>query len=128
MSWTDRQKQWYQDNLERERQKRREYSTKFRREYPERKLLRAAKDRAKISGVDCTITLDDIIIPARCPILGKPLEAKTRYAPSLDRIDPALGYIPGNVWVVSRKANVMKNDATLEELEEFARWVNKLKN
>ena len=29
---------------------------------------------------------------------------------------PELGYIKGNVWVISNKANRIKNNATLEEL------------
>jgi hypothetical protein len=36
---------------------------------------------------------------------------------SLDRIDSNKGYVKGNVWVISRRANVIKNNATLEELE-----------
>lgn len=38
-------------------------------------------------------------------------------SPTIDRINPKLGYIKGNVWVISNKANRFKNDATLEELE-----------
>ena len=36
---------------------------------------------------------------------------------SLDCIIPELGYVPGNVAVISRRANTIKNDATIEELE-----------
>ena len=37
--------------------------------------------------------------------------------PSLDRIDGAKGYVKGNVRVISHRANMLKNDATIEELE-----------
>jgi hypothetical protein len=44
---------------------------------------------------------------------------------SLDRIDPNLGYIKGNVEFVCYCINVMKNDFTKEETLEF---VKKIKN
>lgn len=40
-------------------------------------------------------------------------------SPSLDRIDNRMGYVPGNVWVISWKANRMKSDASMEELRVF---------
>jgi UDP-N-acetylenolpyruvoylglucosamine reductase len=46
-------------------------------------------------------------------------------APSLDRIDSARGYVPGNVQVVSHKANTMKSNASTEELIAFSEWVQK---
>ena len=36
---------------------------------------------------------------------------------SLDRIEPARGYTPDNVWVISWRANHIKADASLGELE-----------
>lgn len=42
---------------------------------------------------------------------------------SIDRIFPHLGYVKNNIQVISHKANRMKNSATLDELELFARWV-----
>ena len=44
-------------------------------------------------------------------------------SPSLDRIIPELGYVPGNVQVISHQANTMKSNATLKELKAFAAWV-----
>lgn len=39
---------------------------------------------------------------------------------SLDRIDPNKGYIKGNIWVISLRANRIKNDATVSELRMIA--------
>ena len=49
-------------------------------------------------------------------------------SPALDRIDNTKGYIRGNVWVISHRANQMKVDANIEELKLFAEWVMTLKN
>lgn len=55
-----------------------------------------------------------------CPVLGVPLvDGNT----SIDRIDPSKGYVPGNLQIISSKANRMKNNATVEELRRFAEWV-----
>lgn len=83
-----------------------------------------AKRRAKSKGIEFNIEESDITIPEFCPVLKVKLESGTRHPPSLDRIDNSKGYIKGNVWVISRKANTMKNDATAEELKEFANWIN----
>ena len=90
-----------------------------------KRLVNAARQRAKNKGLEFDITHEDVVIPEVCPILNKPLERFTPYAPSIDRIDPAKGYIKGNVWIISRRANLMKNDGTYEDLQEFAEWVIK---
>jgi len=65
-------------------------------------------------------------LPEKCPVLGIPLvygmnSRENRFAsPSLDRINSALGYIPGNVVVVSWRANSLKKDATPTELRALA--------
>jgi hypothetical protein len=75
-------------------------------------LWNAAKSRAKEKGREFKIELTDIVIPAVCPVLGVPMER-----PSLDRIDSSKGYVKGNVRVISHRANMLKNNATIEELE-----------
>lgn len=97
-----------------------------RRPYtPDRKLasimLASAKYRAKRDGCPFSITLDDIVIPQFCPILGHPLEKSTEgraklTSPSLDKVIPALGYVPGNVRVISVEANRLKDANTVETL------------
>jgi hypothetical protein len=64
-----------------------------------------------------------IVIPAVCPVLGIPIvlgEQRSENSPSLDRITPKLGYVPGNVRVISDKANRLKGDRTLGELQQTA--------
>lgn len=40
----------------------------------------------------------------------------------LDRISPELGYIVGNVQIISLLANTMKNEANASEMRQFAEW------
>ena len=41
-------------------------------------------------------------------------------SPSLDKIVPELGYVPGNITIVSSKANRLKSQQSPEELLAFA--------
>jgi|SRR5579862_6946461 len=88
-------------------------------------MVATARESSKARGLDFAITKADVRIPSRCPVLGIPLDpsAAPRSAnlPSLDRIDPRLGYVPGNVWVISWRANMLKHNATLEDLEALVR-------
>lgn len=89
---------------------------------PKQMMLNAARERAKAGGYSCTITTADIVIPDRCPLLDIKLQHSRgsgtvqHGSPSLDKIKPELGYVPGNVWVISHRANQIKNDASLAEL------------
>ncbi len=84
-------------------------------------MFRRARKRAAEKGVSFSLRLSDISIPEVCPVLGTALYLGTLSdkdnSPSLDRINPAVGYEPGNVWVISYRANRIKNDATLAELK-----------
>jgi hypothetical protein len=63
-----------------------------------------------------------------CPVLGIPLfrnrgaKGQGPNSPSLDRIVPQLGYIKGNVIVMSSLANRIKNDSTPEQVMAVAKW------
>jgi hypothetical protein len=87
-------------------------------------MVRLARYRAKRDGTAFTITARDITVPTHCPVLGLPLFAGQGRAcpnsPSLDRIIPDLGYVPGNVVVVSQRVNVLKRDATIAEMRAIA--------
>ena len=92
-------------------------------------LFRWARYRASKSGVEFTITEDDINIPMYCPILDIKLSQGDKVAAlnsaTLDRIDNTKGYTPNNVWVISNMANMMKSNATNSDLLKFSEWVEK---
>ena len=98
---------------------------------PSSYLLNGIRNRSKEEGLPFDLVLEDIAIPEICPILGIKLyrntggNKPTGNSPSVDRVIPSLGYIKGNVQVISQRANIMKNDANPEELLKFAEWVNK---
>lgn len=102
------------------RDKIRAASKKTRELHPARLLFNRAKIRAKRQGREFSITLADIDVPEFCPVLGLRLEfgvgSPKPNSPSLDRIDSALGYVKGNVRVISFRANTIKTDASVGEV------------
>lgn len=93
-----------------------------------RNIIAAARARARRSGAPFSLTLDNLPeVPDVCPILGIELRvsdgAPRSTSPSLDRKDPALGYVPGNIWWISHQANTMKSSADAMTLRRFAQWV-----
>ena len=94
-------------------------------------LLMGARGNAVKYNREFTITEQDIVIPTHCPYLGIELthtrgQGKLWTNSSIDRIDSTKGYIPGNVQVISKLANIMKSNATEEQLLAFANGVIKL--
>jgi len=92
------------------------------------KMVDKARTRAKNKSLPFDIDYDYIrsIIPSHCPIFGVPLEWSASRgskkgalpnSPSLDRIDPSKGYVKGNVWIISHRANQIKNNASHDELK-----------
>jgi len=98
----------------------------YRRERPEAYLLVHAKVRANRTGCKFTITLADIKIPKRCPVLNIPLvqgEGKPIFgSPTIDRLNNDRGYTPDNIIIMSRRANILKRDATLKEMKKLAQF------
>lgn len=86
-------------------------------------LLQSIKERCAEKNLEFNITAKDIVVPEICPVLKTEFKVRTPAAISVDRIDSSKGYIKGNIQVISRKANTMKNNATKEELLKFADWV-----
>lgn len=95
---------------------------------PEIRLLLGARDNARRMGRECTITKEDIKIPEKCPVLGIPIKRNSDRCAwdsmTLDRIDSNLDYVPGNVAVISYRANLIKNCGTAEEHRKIADWMD----
>lgn len=99
------------------------YLRRRRMEAPALTMWERARRRAHRLGVTFSLTRDAIVIPATCPALGIPLttgQRRSLHSPSLDRIDPARGYVADNVRVLSDHANRLKSDRTQDELERRA--------
>lgn len=90
-------------------------------------MIRNAKSRAKEKSLPFDLSVGDLEIPNICPVLGVPLCVNEKHvganSPSLDRLIPELGYVKNNVTVISHKANTIKNNASIEELEKILAWM-----
>lgn len=95
-----------------------------------------AKYRAKKKGLEYNIDTQYLISiwpkDNICPILGYTMRpsqtgkhGQDKYSPSLDRINPRIGYIKGNCEWVCSLANSMMNHAEEKDLLRFAKWINK---
>jgi hypothetical protein len=91
---------------------------------PNAKLWKLAKSRATKKKWEFNIEPSDIVIPEFCPVLGIRLQSNSRSgpihsSPTIDRIDSSLGYVKGNIRVISHRANQLKSNATVDELEKI---------
>lgn len=94
------------------------------------RLCKSAKDRVRNQNIKCDIINEDIILVKTCPYLNINLEygnsVQSDKSPSLDRIIPSLGYVKGNIQVISTLSNKMKSNSSIEELITFSKNVLKL--
>ena len=117
----ERKANWYQEKMSK-------MSIKERLEL----MVRRASHRAKLKKVNFDITWEDVEYVETCPILEIPLNwgetsnegGRNIDTPSLDRINPELGYIKGNVKIISTLANMMKSSATKEQIQIFCQNIH----
>lgn len=79
--------------------------------------------KAKKASIPFDLSFEDLVWPSHCPILEVELthSGKSSWnSPSIDKVVPELGYVKGNVRVISNMANVMKHHASKEQLTMFA--------
>lgn len=93
-----------------------------------KKLLIHIKSKCKQKNIPFDVTINDIQVPSHCPILGIELRFNEGGAkdnsPSIDRIVPELGYVKGNVLIISSRANRIKNNATINEMYMIYKFYN----
>jgi hypothetical protein len=103
--------------------------------YPNKNLFYNAKRRAKTKNLEFSITLKDIQLPKSCPVLGIPLyidpifnngkKGRGGHGYSIDRINLDKVYTKDNICIISDRANRLKSDATIEELEKILDYMKK---
>jgi len=97
------------------------------------KKLHNKKANMKKNGVEFTVGWGDIHWPTHCPVLGLELdyfcdgEDRDKWA-SFDRIDCTKGYVPGNVGILSMKANRIKDQGTAEQHRKIADYIDSFTN
>ena len=106
-----------------------EWAEYYKNQTPEYTLLKPAKDRAKKGGYECTITVDDIDIPKNCPICNVEMKRSSKRggsstSPTLDKVHPQLGYVPGNVAVICKMCNSVKHSASAELHRQIADYID----
>ena len=112
--------------------KRGEYQCKAEKLFKAQKMYKWIKAKCRRDRIPFNLTVDYLIeiFPDECPVFKLPFymdeHGYAALAPSVDKIEPELGYIEGNVQIISRKANMMKQDASLPELYIFAQWAENL--
>lgn len=136
----DQTREYYREYYAANIEKRREASRKWWRAERQRdptgfwalRVYHAARTRAKKTGLPFDLDRDHIfsLCVTHCPALGLELTYNATGTPpncaSLDRIRPELGYVRGNVVVVSYLANTIKQNATAAEVAAVARWMETL--
>lgn len=121
-------RQYYRDNKEAKKA----VQWRYYLAHPKKYLLRLAKKRASLKNIEFSLTEDDFELPTHCPALGIPLKFHFGEGAGgqddsfcLDRLDNNKGYVKGNVSIISHKANRLKGNATIEELENLLSWYKK---
>lgn len=109
------------------RAKRPTYGHEYYKRTAKKTIWKGCKIRAAAKELPFNITVEDIVIPDVCPVLGIPVFHQERRklsdnSPSVDKIIPALGYVRGNIRVISLRANMLKRNGTASELIKVARY------
>ena len=105
---------------------------KWKNRDPVGHLLMIARKRASQQGIPFDLEHEDLVMPEVCPVFGVPFEWgvgvmgwRNMRAPSLDKIKPHLGYVKGNVRIISMRANHLKSNGTISEFEAVLAYMKR---
>lgn len=107
------------------------HQKRARKQDPIGHALNTLRSTAKQRCMAFALTREDLeaVWTMICPVFGMPLSLtntrKKDNSLSIDRIDNDYGYVPGNIAVMSWRANRLKLDASLEELEAVLKYVRR---
>jgi hypothetical protein len=131
-------KKYYQRPEVKERGKQKIIKRKLEdpRLYKIQRLLYNAKYRARDKNMKFSVTASDLgdwRSMIHCPILpwivlNWESNNCSDNCPTIDRQDNTLGYVPGNVHIVSWRANSIKSNATDKEIIALAKYLTEPKN
>ena len=95
-------------------------------------IFHSAKNRGIPIGFTTAMEFAAYIVsiaPDKCPCFETSFVERghgfSKWSPSIDKINPELGYVKGNIQIISMLANCMKRDATKEQLIKFSEWVQR---
>jgi len=109
------------------------YRLKYMKIQPLEFLFRSAKGNSKRIDREFSIVIEDLHDLWKnqngiCYYTGRKMlfELGFNNSVSIDRIDSSKGYIKGNIVLCERRVNIMKNDASMEELLLFCKDILKI--
>ncbi len=99
-----------------------------------KQAIRNARVRAAEKQLPFDIDVEDVMLITgdTCPVLGialafpnvgRRLMGGGQDSPSIDRIRNDQGYVRGNIAVISRRANMIKSDANIDEIKAVVAWM-----
>jgi hypothetical protein len=97
-------------------------------EWRKKHLFKSLKNRAKVNNIPFDLEYEDISWPEKCPVFDVVLQYDSidkaqNNSASFDKVIPELGYVKGNVRIISHRANWLKQDSTIEQLEKIIRYM-----
>lgn len=108
--------------------KSRDKDRRLKLENPVKNWYQQVKQDAHKRGHEFNLTIEDFALPEKCPILGIPLQFHFDSkiypdTPSMDRVDNLVGYLKGNVRVISWKANRYKSNMSKETVRNILEYM-----